>query len=85
LSGYVAGCYPYTPIVVGSSPEKFEEMLRETLRFVEDNVPLEEKYGMVCAWNEVTEGATLLPEVKGDMVDFGYLEALRRVKNSKTQ
>lgn len=74
----VAGCYPYTPIVVGSSPENFATMLKDTLTFVRENVPAEEQYGIVCAWNEITEGASLLPEVKEQGVDFGYLEALKK-------
>lgn len=76
----VAGVYPFTPIVEGSTPGLFGLMLRKTLDFVAENVPAKEQYGLICAWNEISEGCSLLPEVTdAGTVDFGYLETVKRV------
>lgn len=65
--------YPYTPIVVDNTPEKFGELVRRALRHAETSeggAP----FILVNAWNEWTEGSSLLPQEKyGD----GYLRALR--------
>lgn len=74
----------YAPIVVGSSASSFEGMLRDSLDYVETTVPPSEQYGVICAWNEITEGAALLPQVSTDGdLDTSYLDAVKRVTNRK--
>ena len=80
----VRGVYPFTPIVEGSTPELFAGMLRRALSFIGEHVPVEEQYGIVCAWNEIAEGCSLLPEVTAcGAVDIGYLEALKAVAGGR--
>lgn len=75
----VAGVYPFTPIVTGSSPATFEHMLREQRDFILQRVPPEHRYTLITAWNEITEGTALLPKVRADgSLDTTYLDALRR-------
>ena len=71
--------YPLVPIIVGDSAEDFERMLRLTRKFVRDHVPPKEQYNIICAWNEITEGCALLPQVVSGAVDLSYLQAVRRV------
>jgi hypothetical protein len=74
----VAGVYPFTPIVEGGAPWLFSQMLSKTLGFVAGHVPAQEQYGIVCAWNEISEGCALLPGISADgAADYGYLEALQ--------
>ncbi len=77
----VAGRYPFTPIVVGSTPEKAAAMMQATLDWVDENIriPPSERYGIICAWNEISEGAALLPEVKDGEADFSYFNAIAKV------
>lgn len=76
----VAGVYPFTPIVEGSTPHLFGMMLRKTMSFAAHYVPAEEQYGIVCAWNEIAEGCALLPQItNGREVDFGYLETVKHI------
>jgi len=74
------GVYPLTPIVIESSAEVFESAFKRTMAFVKREVPTDEQYGLIFAWNEVTEAPTLLPKITKDGMDFGYLEAVKRVK-----
>ncbi len=74
----VSGTYPFTPIVEDGSSSLFSEMLRTQQEFIRANVPPDERYVPLTAWNEVTEGAALLPRVKPDgTLDASYLEAVR--------
>ncbi len=69
----------HAPIVVGSSPENFELMMRDCLAFA-SNAPEKERYGIICAWNEVTEGAALLPKFdKTSGMDRSYLDVVKKV------
>jgi hypothetical protein len=67
------GHYPYTPVIVDNTPEKFGQMLRAAQRHAADssnNAP----YILINAWNEWTEGSALLPStIHGD----GYLKQLK--------
>lgn len=74
----VADKYPYTPILTNSSPEAFTNVLTNSLRWVEAHVPPAEQYGLICSWNEIGEGCTLLPEVINGQVDFSYIEAVSK-------
>lgn len=75
----VIGRYPYTPIVINNTPDEVACMLRRTLDWTRARVPEKERYGVVCAWNEITEGCSLLPEVIDGRADFSYITAIRRV------
>lgn len=76
----VAGIYPFTPIVVNTSPSSFKIMLTETIEHIKTHVPVDERYVMLCAWNEVGEGISLLPRIEEGKVSFSYLEQLKKVK-----
>jgi hypothetical protein len=67
--------YPYVPIVVGNTPERFEQLLRDMAQHVEQD-PKKPFAVLLNAWNEWTEGGFLLPE---ERYGTGYLEAIRRV------
>lgn len=71
--------YGYAPIVTGGSPHLFEGMLRRTIECTAE-VPIAERYALVCAWNEITEGAALLPRMdEAGNVDTSYLDTVRKV------
>lgn len=73
----VSGLYPFTPIVEGSGPRAFEKMFKDSQNFVDRNVRRGEKYTIVCAWNEVSEGCSLLPTIEKGNINFGYLESIK--------
>lgn len=79
----VSGTYPFTPIVEGGSSELFAGMMRAQRDFVARNVPEAERYTPITAWNEITEGAALLPKVRPDgSIDMSYLDAVRQVTDN---
>ncbi len=64
--------YPYTPTITGNTPEKFGDLVRRALRHAETS-ERGAPYILINAWNEWTEGSSLLPSEKyGD----GYLREL---------
>lgn len=65
--------YPYTPIVVNNTPERFGELVRRGLRQIA-TARLKPPALFVNSWNEWTEGSALLPQEK---YGRGYLEALK--------
>jgi hypothetical protein len=66
--------YPYTPVVVGNTPERFEQLLRDAARHIK-NDPRKPFGVLINAWNEWTEGGYLLPE---ERTGTAYLEAIKR-------
>ncbi len=66
--------YPYTHVVVGNTPERFEELLRDVAAHMESD-PREPFAMLINAWNEWTEGGYLLPE---ERYGTGHLEAIRK-------
>jgi hypothetical protein len=67
--------YPFSPVVVNNTPEKFEEALRAARDFVE-NGKFTGKFVTLSTWNEWTEGNFLEPSAK---YGYQYLEAVKRV------
>ena len=67
--------YPYTPIVVGNTPARYEQLLLDAARHCERDSHKPFAI-MLNAWNEWTEGSYLLPE---ERTGTGYLEAIKRV------
>jgi len=67
--------YPYGPVVVDNTPERFEQRLRDAAAHV-DHDPRQPFAVLLNAWNEWTEGGFLLPE---ERYGTAYLEAIRRV------
>jgi hypothetical protein len=66
--------YPYGPVVVGSTPERFEQLLRDAAQHVERD-PRQPFAVLINAWNEWTEGCYLLPE---ERTGTARLEAIQR-------
>ena len=66
--------YPYGSVVVGSTPELFEQLLRDAAKHVEQD-PRKPFAVLLNAWNEWTEGCYLLPE---ERTGTAYLEAVKR-------
>ena len=67
--------YPFTPILAGNTPARFEVALHQAKAFL-DRDAQQPKILTVNAWNEWTEGSYLEPDTVNGM---GYLEAIRRV------
>ena len=71
--------YPWTPVLVGGTPEVFKKALEEAKQFL-DNYNPKHKILVLNSWNEWTEGSYLLPEKKyGD----AYLKAIKSVFGNK--
>ena len=66
--------YPYVPVVVGNTPERFEQLLRDAAQHVERD-QRQPFAVLINAWNEWTEGCYLLPE---ERTGTARLEAIRR-------
>lgn len=62
--------YPYSPVVVNNTPEKFGELCRMARKQFESG-KLPAPAVLINAWNEWTEGSAILPEKKYGM---GYLD-----------
>jgi hypothetical protein len=67
--------YPYTQIVTGVTPERFERLLRDAAQVVRDD-PHAPPAVLINSWNEWTEGQSLLPEEKDGTA---YVEAVHKV------
>lgn len=76
----VAGVYPYTPVVINGNDKSFEEMLLATIKYTNKHNSTREKYGLICAWNEISEGCALLPRIRNGEIDIKYLEAINSVR-----
>ena len=72
--------YPYTPIVVGNTPDRFERLLEDARKHCEKN-PRKTFGVLLYAWNEWTEGGYLLPE---ERTGTQYLEAVKKVFGTKS-
>lgn len=66
--------YPYLPVVVGNTPELYEQLLRDAAKHIGDD-PQRPFAVVLNAWNEWTEGGYLLPE---ERTGTAYLESIRR-------
>jgi len=66
--------YPYVPVVVGNTPERFEQLLQDAAAHAQRD-PRQPFGILINAWNEWTEGCYLLPE---ERTGTAYLEAIRR-------
>lgn len=65
------------PIVLNKNPADYEIALRKTKEWVDKNTPKgEQKFILVNAWNEWTEGGYLEPD---KTYGYGYLNATARV------
>src|SRR5688572_5508272 len=66
--------YPYSPVIINNTPEKFGDLMRRGLRQYQES-KLKPPAVFINSWNEWTEGSALLPQEKyGD----GYLRELKK-------
>jgi hypothetical protein len=66
--------YPYCHVVVGNTPERFEQLLRDAAEHIQQD-PRKPFAVLINAWNEWTEGCYLLPEQR---TGTARLEAIKR-------
>ena len=71
---FVPGSYPWIP-VWDPTPAEFEGGLRRAAQFLDDH-PYTHPMITINAWNEWTEGSSLLPDTVNGL---GFLEAIRTV------
>lgn len=75
----VSGKYPYTPIIIDSSPDKFYGALHRVWSYQQRFLPEDDRLITVFAWNELGNGASLLPRLNKDGTpDYSYIQALRK-------
>jgi len=67
--------YPWTPVLVGNTPDAFKGALMDAKNFLDQYNP-KHKIIVLNAWNEWTEGSFLLPEKR---YGNGYLKAIKQV------
>jgi hypothetical protein len=67
--------YPYVPVVVGNTPERFGELLQDAAHLIAKD-PQHPQAMLIYCWNEWTEGGYLLPE---ERTGTAYLEAIKAV------
>jgi hypothetical protein len=67
--------YPYTHVVTGNTPKRFEKLCRDAVSHIAESKSAMNVV-MVNAWNEWTEGCYLLPEKR---YGNGYLKAVKNV------
>lgn len=67
--------YPYVPVVVGNTPELYEQLLNDAAKHIEKDVRNPFAVLLYC-WNEWTEGGYLLPE---ERTGTAYVEAIKKV------
>ena len=72
--------YPFGPVVVGNTPERFREALAQSRRRLLADPDRHLPILTVNAWNEWTEGSYLEPDTHHGL---GYLEAIRDVFGTK--
>jgi len=61
-------------IFVGSTPDKYQHWLEDSIRLTNSNLPQEESIVFINAWNDWAEGSHLEPD---QLHGRGYLEATR--------
>lgn len=67
--------YPFTPILVGNTPEEFKKSLVAVKEHLETEGP-QPPIVTINSWNEWTEGSYIEPDT---VHGYGYLEAIRDV------
>ena len=70
--------FPWVPVVVRSTPEKFSEFLHAAYDWVGEGGQL--PFIHLCAWNEWSEGAYLEPDRRHG---HAYLAKVREVRRSR--
>ena len=73
------GDYPYMPVVVNNTPQKFGQLLARARNHVQ-SAKLPPPAILINAWNEWTEGSVLLPE---ERYGTGFLDQVKEGKSNK--
>lgn len=71
------GKYPWSPIVTGNSPEKFQRFVNEALGFVNRQNLAGDSLCLISSWNEWSEGHYLEPDQKHG---YAWLEAVKNAE-----
>ena len=79
--GYEHVGYPFSPVLVGNTPQEFKKALQYAKEFLDKGLT-KPKVLTINAWNEWTEGSYIEPDTVNGM---GYLEAIRDVFASKAE
>jgi len=80
----VSGKYPFTPIVVDSTPEKYGKALNKIHAYQLNHLDPHERLINIFSWNELGNGASLLPQVLPDgRIDYSYIKATRKFFEEK--
>jgi hypothetical protein len=69
-----ARCGKRGSVIINSNPQKFDLLIRNTLKKIEER-PYDERIVFVEAWNEWAEGNYLEPDIK---YGRGFLEAIKK-------
>lgn len=72
--------YPWSPIITGSSPEKFARLLAKARNFAENESTFSHPMLLISSWNEWSEGHYLEPDKKNG---FAWLEAVRTAREHR--
>lgn len=75
----IHGVYPFHPIVHNTNSTSFGRMFHSAVKLIDTTCSKEEKVSMVCAWNEIGEGMTLLPRLKNNILDRSFLDTYKRI------
>ncbi len=70
------GRYPWSPVITGRSPEKFEGFLQEAVAFTRRKNP-QNPLCFISSWNEWSEGHYLEPD---ERYEYAWLEAVRNCR-----
>jgi hypothetical protein len=60
----------------GSSPQRFQEWMKNTITYTQEKLPVDKRIIVVNAWNEWAEGAHLEPDSR---YGYSYLNSIGRV------
>lgn len=75
----VQDLYPYTPIIIGSTPDLFLQYLKKIHEYLlSTNIQNSHRMINFLSWNEIGESGSVIPRVNKDgSIDYSWLEAIK--------